>query len=62
MDLIATAPKDTALAPNSSEGWTTVEPRRKSPQRNCVNSKGKEVIEVVVEPHIPSSAYPPVPL
>jgi hypothetical protein len=41
VDLMATAPKDTALAPNSFDGWTTVEPRRKSPKRNRVNSKGK---------------------
>ena len=62
VDLLASAPKDTAMAPNSSEGWTTVEPRRKSPKHNRVNSKRKEVIEVVVEPHIPSSALPACPI
>ncbi|KAH8479757.1 hypothetical protein H0E87_031720, partial [Populus deltoides] len=61
VDLLATAPKDTVLAPNPSKGWTTVEPRRKSPKRNRVNSKGKEVIEVVVEPHILNSALPACP-
>jgi hypothetical protein len=61
VDLLATAPKDTVLAPNPSEGWTIVEPRRKSPKRNRVNSKGKEVIEVVVEPHILNSALPACP-
>ena len=60
--LLARAPKATAKAPNSSEGWTTVGPRRKSPKHNQGNSKGKEVLEDAIEPHIPSPALPVCPI
>lgn len=57
--LTTTVPNDAAMAPSAAEGWTTVEPMRKSVKHIRANPKGKEVIEVAVVPNMtPSTGLP----